>query len=160
MLVPLPSLKKLKTAQVLLLLRVILRLLVLNSSYWRWLYDNFSWTLRCTHKNRGKKMQWMYRAAISYATKKLQGPSGGPRVLLGILGGNVPRSSPNLDPFSDQNNVIFHNRFQAWPLNSIPILRPGLYEIMSSSLRLERQQKMIYLSPLRNRTHGLHSYRL
>ena len=35
MLVPLPSLKKLKTAQVLLLLRVILRLLVLSSSYWR-----------------------------------------------------------------------------------------------------------------------------
>ena len=89
-------------------------------------------------------MKWMYGADISYATKKLQGPGGGPGVLLGILGGDVPRASPNLDPFSDQNNVIFHTRFQTRPLNSIPILRPGLYEIMSSSLRLEQQQKMIY----------------
>ena len=68
----------------------------------------------------------------------------GAGVLLGILGGDVPRGSPNLGPFSDQNNVIFHTRFQTWPLNSIPILRPGLYEIMSSSLRLEQQQQVIY----------------
>ena len=38
-------------------------------------------------------------------------------------------------------NVIFHIRFQTPPLKSIPILRPGLYEIMSSLLRLEQQQK-------------------
>ena len=52
-------------------------------------------------------MQWMYGAAISYATKKLQGPGGGEGVLLGILGGGVPRGSPNLDPISDQKMSFF-----------------------------------------------------
>ena len=32
-------------------------------------------------------------------------PPGG--VLLGILGGGVPRGSPNPDPISDQKNVTF-----------------------------------------------------
>ena len=68
MLVPLPSLKKLKTAQVLLLLRVILRLLVLNSSYWRWLYEQFFMNPLMYPQKSRKKMQWMYGAAISYAT--------------------------------------------------------------------------------------------
>ena len=125
--------------------------------------NNFSWTLWCIHKNRGKKcngcmalpflmplvtqrssplgrsVAWRVTTLIT-AAKETRGAG----VLLGILGGDVPRGSPNLDPFSDQNNVIFHTRFQTWPLNSIPILRPGLYEIMSSSLRLEQQQQVIY----------------
>ena len=77
MLVPLSSLKKLKTAQVLLLLRVILRLLVLNSSYWRWLYEQFFMNPLMYPQKSRKKMQWMYGAAISFSTKKLQGPGGG-----------------------------------------------------------------------------------
>ena len=77
MLVPFPSLKKLKTAQVLLLLRVIVRLLVLNSSYWRWLYEQFFMNPLIYPQKSRKKMQWMYGAAVSYATKKLQGPGGG-----------------------------------------------------------------------------------
>ena len=28
--------------------------------------------------------------------------------------GGVPPGSPNPDPISDQNNVIFHTRFQPW----------------------------------------------
>ena len=35
-------------------------------------------------------------------------------VLLGIRGGVVSPGSPNPDPISDQNIVIFHNRFQTW----------------------------------------------
>ena len=35
----------------------------------------------------------------------------------------------------------FHVRFQTWPLKSTPILRSGLWEIISSLLRLEQPQK-------------------
>ena len=38
-------------------------------------------------------------------------------------------------------NVISHTRFQAWPLESILVFRPGLKEIGSLLLRLEQQQK-------------------
>ena len=38
-------------------------------------------------------------------------------ILLGILGGGVPPGSPNPDAISDQQNVIFHARFQTWPLS-------------------------------------------
>ena len=37
-------------------------------------------------------------------------------VLLGILGGGVSPDSPNPDPISDKKNVIFHTRFQTWPV--------------------------------------------
>ena len=40
--------------------------------------------------------------------------------------GGVPPVSPNPDPISGQKNVIFHIRFQTWPLKSIPLLRPDL----------------------------------
>ena len=83
--------------------------------------------------------------ALPFLMTQRNSKARGAGVLLGILGGDVPRGSPNLDPISDQNNVIFHSRFQTWPLNSIPILRPGLYEIMSSSLRLEQQQKIYFI---------------
>ena len=35
-------------------------------------------------------------------------PRGGGAVLLGIIGGGLPPSSPDPDPISDQTNVIFH----------------------------------------------------
>ena len=39
-------------------------------------------------------------------------------------------------------NVIFHTRFQTWPLKSIPVFRPGLQaKIMLSLLSLQRKQK-------------------
>ena len=41
---------------------------------------------------------------------------------LGILGGGVPPGSPNPDPISDQKNVIFHARFQTWPLRNYVII--------------------------------------
>ena len=43
---------------------------------------------------------------------------------LGIC--DVPPASPNPDPVSDQKIVIFHTRFQTWPLKSIPIFKPGV----------------------------------
>ena len=46
-------------------------------------------------------------------------------VLLGILGGGVPRGSPNPDPISDQK-MSFHTHFQTRPLKSIPVFRPCL----------------------------------
>ena len=46
-------------------------------------------------------------------------------------------------------SVIFHTCFQTWPLKSVPILRHGLYEIMSSLLRLEQQQKKISYNSFR-----------
>ena len=80
-------------------------------------------------------------------------------VLLGILGGGVPPGSPNPDPISDQKmSLIFHTRFQTWPLKSIPILRPGLKEIMSSILRLEQQQKRFLQNPIRIRLFLFLSY--
>ena len=76
-------------------------------------------------------MQWMYGAAISYTTKKLQDPGGG-GVLLGILAGGVPRGSPNLDPISDQKCPFshpfpemaskFHAHSQTWPLRNFAII--------------------------------------
>ena len=46
-------------------------------------------------------------------------------VLLGTLGGGVPRGSPNLDPISDQKMSFFFIRFQTRPLKSIPVFRSG-----------------------------------
>ena len=37
-------------------------------------------------------------------------------LLLGIRDGGVPPGSSNPDPISDHWNVIFHTRFQTWPL--------------------------------------------
>ena len=51
-------------------------------------------------------------------------------LLLGILGGGVPLSSPNPDPIPDQKTVIFHTLF-----------RPRLFLLTLHALRLERQQK-------------------
>ena len=47
-----------------------------------------------------------------------------------FLVGGVPPGSPNPDPISDQKVSFF-----------APVLRPGPYEIMSSLLKLEKQQK-------------------
>ena len=54
----------------------------------------------------------------------LRSPGG---VFLGSPGGGVLPSSPNPDPSSDQKLALF-----------IPVLRPGLQEILSSLLRLEK----------------------
>ena len=60
----------------------------------------------------------------------------------GILGGGVPPGSSNADPILDQKMSFFIPVFKPGaPLKSIPIIRPGLSEIMSSLLRLEQQQK-------------------
>ena len=48
-------------------------------------------------------------------------------VFLGIPGGGVLPSSPIPDPSSDQKLALF-----------IPVFRPGLQEILSSLLRLEK----------------------
>ena len=40
-------------------------------------------------------------------------------VLLGILGGGVPPGSPNPDPISNPQKVIFFTRFQTRLLNSM-----------------------------------------
>ena len=63
---------------------------------------------------------------------------------LGILGGGVPPGSLNADPILDQKMSFFIPVFKPGaPLKSIPIIRPGLSEIMSLLLRLEQQQKNI-----------------
>ena len=77
-------------------------------------------------------MQWMYGAAISYATKKLQGP-GAWGYSLEFLVGVCRAVLQILTLFQTKTMSCF-----------TPVFRPGLYEIMSSSLRLEQQQKMIY----------------
>ena len=71
----------------------------------------------------------------------------------------VPLGSPNFDhdPISDEKNVIYHPRFWTLASNikSIHVFRPEgghktqhtyLTEIISSLLRLERQQKDVFLS--------------
>ena len=45
-----------------------------------------------------------------------------PGVLLGILGGGVPPSSPNPDPISDQKNVIFTLVFRPGTLRNYVII--------------------------------------
>ena len=51
-----------------------------------------------------------------------EGEGGGEGVLLEILDGGVPPSSPNPDPLSNQKMSFFfinsknHTRFQTWPL--------------------------------------------
>ena len=44
------------------------------------------------------------------------------QVLLGILGGGLPPGSSNPDPISYQKKVIFHTRFQTWPLGIIYVI--------------------------------------
>ena len=57
----------------------------------------------------------------------LRSPGGGGGVFLGIPGGGVLPSSPIPDPSSDQKLALFK-----------PVFRPGLQEILSSLLRLEK----------------------
>ena len=70
-----------------------------------------------------------------------------------ILGGVVPLGSPNLDPISDEKMFHtrfwtlaskFHTRFQTWRWSQTQ--HTYLTEIISSLLRLERQQKDVFLS--------------
>ena len=51
-------------------------------------------------------------------------------------------SSQNLTLPQTKKCHFSHARFQTWPLKSIPVFRPGVWEIMSLLLRLERQQKI------------------
>ena len=69
---------------------------------------------------------WTLKKMIFQSVTLAAGKQKSGEVCLGNLGGGVPPGSPNPDPISDQKNVIFHTRFQTWPLKSIPILRPGL----------------------------------
>ena len=69
---------------------------------------------------------WTLKKMIFQSVTLAAGKQKSREVGLGNLGGGVPPGSPNPDPISDQKNVIFHTRFQTWPLKSIPILRPGL----------------------------------
>ena len=63
-------------------------------------------------------------------------------------GGGTPRNSwwecaarfSEFWPYFRAKNVIFHNRFQTWLFKSIPVFRPDSAKILSSLLRLERQQ--------------------
>ena len=45
-----------------------------------------------------------------------------PGVLLDILGGVVPPGSPNLDSILDEKNLIFHTRFQIWPVRNYVVI--------------------------------------
>ena len=60
---------------------------------------------------------------VGYPQTLFKRSGGGEGVLLEIIGGGVPPGSPNLDR---PKKVIFHTRFQTWPLKSIPIFSPGL----------------------------------
>ena len=59
---------------------------------------------------------------VLHTLRKVQGWVSTP----GISWRVVPRGSSNPDSISDPKNVIFHTRYQTWPLKSIPILRPDL----------------------------------
>ena len=52
---------------------------------------------------------------------------GGGGILVGILQGGVPPSSPNPDTISDQKYVILRTCFQTRPPKSIPVFRPVLW---------------------------------
>ena len=42
----------------------------------------------------------------------------------------MPPGSPNPDPVSDQKNVIFHTRFQTWPLKFIPVWSQNITRLL------------------------------
>ena len=68
------------------------------------------------------------------------------RVLLGILGGRCAAQLSESWPYFRQQNVIFHTRFQSWRWSQNATYVFTLREIMSSLLRLERQEKDFFLS--------------
>ena len=68
------------------------------------------------------------------------------RVLLGILGGGCAAQLSESWPYFRPQNVIFHTRFQSWRWSQNATYVFTLREIMSSLLRLERQQKDFFLS--------------
>ena len=59
------------------------------------------------------------------------GGGGEGEVLLGIFGSHVWLGSSNPDPISDQNNNMSFSGtlFQTCPLKSIPIFRPGFWNL-------------------------------
>ena len=74
-------------------------------------------------------MQWMYGAAISYATKKLQGPGGYSleflvgvcRAVLQILTLFQTKKCPFSHPFPEMASK-FHAHSQTWPLRNYAII--------------------------------------
>ena len=67
--------------------------------------------------NSGPVIQpWLVSPLLKLISPQRYWYSGGKAgvVLLGILGGSMLPSSPN--PNSTSNHVIFHSRFQTWPL--------------------------------------------
>ena len=105
--------------------------------------DNFTFggkTLECLTEKE-KKTAKMNRTLAFLKTKSAPGGGGGytGEFLVGQCR-HVDRAVQFLTLFHTKK-CLFHIRFQTPPLKSIPILRPGLYEIMSSLLRLEQQQK-------------------
>ena len=84
---------------------------------------------------------------LTFVLVALPGGAGG--LLLGIFGGGVPLGSPNLDPVSDQKNIIFHTRFQIRALKFIPVFRPGALqpEIWSANKKiLQIHFELVYFS--------------
>ena len=102
--------------------------------------DNFTFggkTLECLTEKE-KKTAKMNRTLAFLKTKSA--PRGGGGYTGELLVGQCRLVLQFLTLFHTKK-CLFHIRFQTPPLKSIPILRPGLYEIMSSLLRLEQQQK-------------------
>ena len=62
-------------------------------------------------------------------------------VLLGIPGGGAPHGSLNPDTISNQPRSFFPPIFRPGFQKPLSVFRFGLYEIMSSLLRLEHQRK-------------------
>ena len=65
-------------------------------------------------------LHWTKKLITSTILLKEAHKPGG--VLLGILSGGLPPGSSNPDAISDQKNVIFHTRFQTWPLGRIYVI--------------------------------------
>ena len=104
--------------------------------------DNFTFggkTLECLTEKE-KKTAKMNRTLAFLKTKSAPGGGGYTWEFLVGQCRHVDRAVQFLTLFHTKK-CLFHIRFQTPPLKSIPILRPGLYEIMSSLLRLEQQQK-------------------
>ena len=103
--------------------------------------DNFTFggkTLECLTEKE-KKTAKMNRTLAFLKTKSAPGGGGGGYTWEFLVG--QCRHVVQFLTLFHTKKCLFHIRFQTPPLKSIPILRPGLYEIMSSLLRLEQQQK-------------------
>ena len=126
----------------------------INDCYWTCKLIFYTGSARCVLADFQENLHWVVvhpfqQNFLNFFIQVKFSSCRGVWALLGLFSGGMLPDTPNPNLNTNQKMPFFHIRFQTRPLKSIPILRPGLQEIVSSLPRLECQQKD-FLKPILN----------